>query len=561
MSASVPDRHALLSHAYAGTPARVRSSPRSHPTATPARHARSRAFFAAFTPDRHARSSVIAAVLLLGAALAGCGKSLPVESPSRGAEVTTVAGTGQLAASGLATKNTTRIGGGDPVANAAAVALATNPGLTPATRPQAVVLVNDRDWSAALAAAALASAPLRAPLLYSEGNVLPALSAEALAALKPTGAALLGGVQVIEVGTSAAPAGYRTSTLSGGQSGGLGDGERTGHTPADGGAQGGEEPTNGAGAGGGSADGAETAGGPAGGTANGGGPAGGTTNSGVSTGGAQAGAAAALAARIERLVARIHGRAPRRVIVVGADGPPALAMPAAGLAAESGAPILPVDAAGIPRATRRVLARLHRPVIYAVGPPAAVSHAVLAELARLGPVRRIYPGPGAVGTAGPGTSGEDPANNAIAVARFSDGPFGWDVEQPGHGLVFANASQPLDAPAAAPLSASGDYAPLLLLEHPNQVPPALSRYLSDIRPGYSEAPESEYPAVRGAYNHGWLIGGGEAITATVQAELDAMLEISPQSSSRSAGSAAVEPSTSAPSNTEPSTLTPTTPAP
>ena len=77
-------------------------------------------------------------------------------------------------------------------------------------------------------------------------------------------------------------------------------------------------------------------------------------------------------------------------------------LPAAGLAAESGAPILPVDATGVPPAIRGVLARLHRPVIYVVGPPAAVSHAVLAKLTRYGPVRRIYPGPGAVGTSGPG---------------------------------------------------------------------------------------------------------------------------------------------------------------
>ncbi len=158
-----------------------------------------------------------AAALLLGAALlAGCGKSLPAEGHSRGASVTTVAGTSQLAASGLATKNTTRLGGANPVADAAAVALATYPGLTPTTRPQAVVLVDDRDWTAALAASALASSPLRAPILYSEGSTLPALSAQALAALKPTGSTLLSGTpQVIAIGGATAPAGYRTLALSG----------------------------------------------------------------------------------------------------------------------------------------------------------------------------------------------------------------------------------------------------------------------------------------------------------------------------------------------------------
>jgi hypothetical protein len=397
----------------------------------------------------------LAVALLLGAALAGCGKTLPAANMNRGAEVTTVAGTDRPAAGGVATKNTTRLGGANPVEDAAAVALATNPGLTPATRPRAVVIVDDRDWPAALAAAALAGAPLNAPLLYSEGASLPALSAQALAAMHPTGAASLGGARVILVGPAAAPAGYPTRVLRG-TSGGGGAGEAPAET----------------------------------------------------------------AAQVERLTEAIHGGPPRRVIVVGADGPPALAMPAAGLAAESGAPVLPVDAASVPPATREVLARLHRPNIYAVGPPAAVSRAVLSQLKRFGPVRRIYAGAEAVG--------EGAAKNAIAVARFADGPFGWAIEQPGHGLVFALASRPLDAPAAAPLSASGEYGPLLLLERPGTPPGALTKFLGDIQPAYDAAPESEYPAVKGVYNHGWLIGDEEAISVKAQAELDGLLEIAPQ---------------------------------
>jgi hypothetical protein len=133
--------------------------------------------------------------------------------------------------------------------------------------------------------------------------------------------------------------------------------------------------------------------------------------------------------------------------------------------------------------------------------------------------------------------------------------------------VFASAARPLDAPAAAPLSANGDYAPLLLLEGPNRIPATLSAYLRDIQPAYASAPE--YQPVRGAYNHGWLIGDASAITPTVQAELDAMLEISPQSSSGSApAEAGAEPSgstslsttttstTTKPSPSEPTTVTP-----
>jgi hypothetical protein len=112
-----------------------------------------------------------AAALLACAALAGCGKSSLSSSSASGGPIAQVSTAG---AGGLATKNTTRLGGADPVIDAAAVARTVYPGLTPGSRPQAVVLVNDDDWPAALVASTLASAPLGAPLLYSEGSTLPA---------------------------------------------------------------------------------------------------------------------------------------------------------------------------------------------------------------------------------------------------------------------------------------------------------------------------------------------------------------------------------------------------
>jgi hypothetical protein len=381
----------------------------------------------------------VAALLACGALLAGCGKSALAPSAGNG-----VAGTGATPTAGgaesVATKNTIRLGGADPASDAAAVARAVYSGLTPASRPQAAVLVDERDWAASLAAASLAGAPLGAPLLYSDGEALADVSRRALEAMRPVGAPALGGAQVIRIGTSAAvPEGYRTRGVPGG------------------------EP-------------------------------------------------ATVAAAIERLQSTTRGSAPHQVIVTAADGPPALAMPAAGLSAESGAPILFVTAAGVPAATAAVLTGLHRPTIYLVG-PTAVSARTLAALARLGPVVPIAGGSPA--------ERDRPVANAIAVSRFAEGSFGWGIHEAGHGLVFATASEPLDAPAAAPLSAHGDYAPLLLLESPASMPPALSTYLSDIQPGYSAAA----PPVRGFYNHGWLIGS--SISAVVQAEIDSLLEISP----------------------------------
>jgi len=206
------------------------------------------------------------------------------------------------------------------------------------------------------------------------------------------------------------------------------------------------------------------------------------------------------------------------VIVLASDAPPALVMPAAGLSAESGAPVLLVSSTRLPAPTRAELASLHQPAIYVIDPPALGSR-VISELAHLGPVKLIG-SPAATPSA---------VANAIAVARYADGAFGWNIHEPGHGLVFANLSRPLDAPAAALLSASGDFGPLLLLEDSSppggaSLPPSLASYLSDIKPAFSP----QVPPVRVAYNHGWLIGDERAISAVTQAEIDALLEASPR---------------------------------
>jgi hypothetical protein len=109
----------------------------------------------------------------------------------------------------------------------------------------------------------------------------------------------------------------------------------------------------------------------------------------------------------------------------------------------------------------------------------------------------------------------------VAFARFQDGGFGWGVVDPGHGFVFANAARPADAGAAAPLSASGKYGPLLVSDAGDQLPAALDGYLLDVQPGYIRDP------VRGVYNHGWIVGDEKAFSAAVQSRIDALLEIVP----------------------------------
>lgn len=383
-----------------------------------------------------ARPSGIA--LLAGALLlAGCGKA-PIQQTSMEA----MPSTETAGAVAISTKNTTRLGGASAAADAAAVARSVYPGVEPQGRPQAVVLVDERDWPAALAASVLAGRPLHAPLLYTEGAALGSPSTQALGALAPTGAPTLAGAQGIRVGEAAAPSELRLRSVQG------------------------SDP-------------------------------------------------AQLAIAIERLQAALRGHRPHRVIVTASDAPGAMTAPAAGLSALTGAPILFVQRSAVPTQTAAELARLRRPAIYVVGPASVVSDAVLAQLGRLGAVTRIA------------ASASSPAAVAVAVARFNDSTgFGWGIHEAGHGLVFAASSRPLDGPAAAPLAASGDFAPLLLLEGPNTIPSPVSEYVSNLQPGYPAS-----GPVYGVYNHGWLIGDGQAISPATQATLDAMLEITPRKTS------------------------------
>ena len=115
-----------------------------------------------------------------------------------------------------ATKNTIRVGGGDAAADAAGVASAVFPGTNDAGRPTAVVLVEKDDWQAGVTAAALTARPIGAPLLISDGDELPPVSADTLKRLKPRGSDLSKDAQVIRIGDEPArPSGYKTAVIEG----------------------------------------------------------------------------------------------------------------------------------------------------------------------------------------------------------------------------------------------------------------------------------------------------------------------------------------------------------
>jgi hypothetical protein len=382
--------------------------------------------------------AVLLVLLALALLAAGCGGSSD-DGGDRGGPQVGVKGEEPEAATDLgfpafATKNTTRVGAADPVATAAAVARAVFPGSEAAARPKAVTLVEKDDWRAGVAAAALVSDPIGAPVLLSDGTDLPASSREAIDALAPTGSKEAGDAQVIRVGDVAEVEGNKSTDVTGKD-------------------------------------------------------------------------AFELAARIDALLSAARGRTSDRIVIAGSEQA-AYALPAAAWAAKSGDPVLFTERNRLPAATRQAIARHQQPKIYILGGARIVSEKVERDLRRLGTVRRI-------------DGGSSPVTNAIEFARYIDGSFGWGVVDPGHGLVFVNASRPLDAAAAAPLSASGSYGPLLLHEGGARLPRRLESYLLDIQPGYRRDP------VRGVYNHGWVIGDEAAMTVATQSRIDALLEISP----------------------------------
>src|SRR5215207_2548755 len=302
-------------------------------------------------------------MLLLGGCGGGGGEpdraGAPAEdAPALGREGDDEAAATELGFPAFATSNTTRVGGADPIADAAAIAQAVFPSRDRDTRPRVLSLVDAADWRVAVSAAQLMAGPLRAPLLFSERGELPAATEQALGRLIPAGAKEAGGAQVVRIGEAAVAEGYKTTEVEGADH-------------------------------------------------------------------------AALAQAIDRLQIAAAGK-PSPAVVVASSEEPGFAMPAAAWAAKSGQPVLWVTRDAIPAATRAAITAHKRPKIYVLGPESAVSKKLLNQLS---------------------DRGADPVANAIAFARFSDGSFGWNVVDPGHGLVFASTQRPLDAAAAAPLSA------------------------------------------------------------------------------------------------------------
>lgn len=345
-------------------------------------------------------------------------------------------GTGSPA---LATKNTIRIPGEDPVGNAAGAALTVYPSTSAATRPKVVSVIGKNDWRAAVAMSVLSARPLGAPMLISEEDGVPDVTESALTALAPSSVTVPGRAvkpKALVAGNVEVPEGMPRINL---------------------------------------------------------------VNSTFEK----------LSLSIDALWITLNGGKPsEEVIVTTAD--PALsrfALPAGPLAAKTGSPVFFVERDTVPLATLRAIEAHKKPRIYVVGPPRAISDALLKRLKRYGKVTRI--------------GGPTPTENAKQVALFSDPQteWGWGTVTPGHGLVLMNSHREMDVAAGTTLSSGAAYGPLLLNSSATVLDKSLENYLLDIQPGYLDDPSN------GVYNRAWLLGDESAISADLQARIDKLCEI------------------------------------
>jgi hypothetical protein len=380
---------------------------------------------------------VVAIVFASGSDKSGSENTAPTPVVSHDSESDSGEPTPQVAEAlafpAFATSNTTRIGGPDPVANAAGIALAVFPSTTAAQQPAAVTVVGEEDWAGAIAASVLMAPPVRAPLLFSAPDEIPQDSEEALSALAPQGSKATGGAALFAIGTVAL------------------QGDPGKVTRID------------------------------------------------------SGDPAATAAQIATLRESLAGEPPKHILIASSDEAE-FAMPAAAWAARSGDPVLYTGTKKLPPATAAMLKKHVKVPVYVLGPESVVPKSVLKEIGKVSKsVKRV--------------AGKDAVGTALALARYHDGSFGWNVNDPGHGFVLARSDSPASAAAAAPLSASGTWGPLLLTDDPGRLPAALRSYFLDVKPGYTSDP------TRAFYNHVWLIGDQDAIDVAQQAEVNELAEL------------------------------------
>jgi len=386
------------------------------------------------------RRPLVVALFACLVSVAGCA-GLNEKSPTRKGNAPQISAksTDKSAATELgfpvsASKNTTRVAGGDAAADAAGAVSAVFPSTGPSNRPHAVAIVDTQNWQGAIAAGVLMAKPLGIPTLLSSGGNLATVSNDTLARLKPAGSPLAGNAQIIRIGDDAGrPGTYRKAIIPG------------------------SDPY-------------------------------------------------VVAAGVDKFFSTARGKPSSDVIVTSGEQA-GFAMPAAAWAARSGDSVLFVRQAVIPEATRQALVAHNKPNIWVLGPASAVGPVVMRDLRKLGKVQRI--------------AAPTPVQNAVAFTKFGSHGFGWGIDTPGQNFTLASTTRPSDAAGAAALAGGGVYAPLLLTDVAQPLPPSLDGFLQDVQPGFQDNPNS------GVFNHVWILGDDSTVSVAAQGRIDTIAQLVP----------------------------------
>jgi putative cell wall binding repeat protein len=215
------------------------------------------------------------------------------------------------------------------------------------------------------------------------------------------------------------------------------------------------------------------------------------------------------AASVDRFFSAARGKPSNDVVLYSADDAQ-YAMPAAAWAARSGDAALPVRRNAIPAPIVKALKEHRRPNVFVLGPENVISKQVLTQLKKRKLAREVRR-----------VEGPNPVENAIAFARYEKGNFGWGVVVPGYNFTLANTERPADAAAAAALATRGVFAPLVLTDDAEKMPPKLENYFLSVQPGYETDPS------QAVYNRAWVLGDDKAVSVPQQAQLDQLTELIP----------------------------------
>ena len=199
------------------------------------------------------------------------------------------------------------------------------------------------------------------------------------------------------------------------------------------------------------------------------------------------------AAAIDRFFSAARGKPSNDVVLFSADDAE-YAMPAAAWAARSGDSALPVRKDAIPAPiVEGARASTASRTCSCSGRRASSRRQVETQLKKRKLARDVQR-----------IQGPNPVENAIAFARYEKGDFGWGVVVPGYNFSLASTTRPADAAAAAALATRGVFAPLVLTDDAEKMPPKLEEYFLSVQPGYEDDP------CQAVYNRAWILGDDKA---------------------------------------------------